>query len=115
MALNTKGLIQVAVEVAPGEEVRPLPQSVSMLATRVVMHQIVLPSEVDVLGICFGGQASTRTSHHTTQIIAASHSNWRSLQCSNHNLRTAHLSISSTVMLVVSIVPCCSHITATHV
>lgn len=27
-----------------------------MAATRVVMHQIVLPSEVDSLGICFGGQ-----------------------------------------------------------
>ena len=29
---------------------------VSMAASRVVMHQIVLPSEVDALGICFGGQ-----------------------------------------------------------
>ena len=29
---------------------------VAMAATRVVMHQIVLPSEVDALGICFGGQ-----------------------------------------------------------
>ena len=29
---------------------------VSMAATRVVMHQIVLPAEVDSLGICFGGQ-----------------------------------------------------------
>ena len=27
-----------------------------MAATRVVMHQIVLPAEVDSLGICFGGQ-----------------------------------------------------------
>ena len=33
---------------------------VSMAATRVVMHQIVLPAEVDSLGICFGGQVSTR-------------------------------------------------------
>lgn len=29
---------------------------VPMAATRVVMHQIVLPAEVDSLGICFGGQ-----------------------------------------------------------
>ena len=29
---------------------------VSMAASRVVMHQIVLPAEVDSLGICFGGQ-----------------------------------------------------------
>lgn len=27
-----------------------------MSATRVIMHQIVLPSEVDLMGICFGGQ-----------------------------------------------------------
>lgn len=27
-----------------------------MGATRIVMHQIVAPSEVDALGICFGGQ-----------------------------------------------------------
>ena len=32
---------------------------VSMAATRVVMHQIVLPAEVDSLGICFGGQVSS--------------------------------------------------------
>ncbi|CAL8463592.1 g3126 [Coccomyxa elongata] len=31
-------------------------EMVSMAATRVVMHQIVLPAEVDSLGICFGGQ-----------------------------------------------------------
>ncbi|KAJ9508666.1 hypothetical protein QJQ45_027960, partial [Haematococcus lacustris] len=30
--------------------------AVPMAATRVVMHQIVLPSEVDGSGICFGGQ-----------------------------------------------------------
>ena len=30
-----------------------------MAATRVVMHQIVLPAEVDSLGICFGGQVSS--------------------------------------------------------
>lgn len=29
-----------------------------MGASRVVMHQIVAPSEVDALGICFGGQVS---------------------------------------------------------
>lgn len=32
---------------------------VSMAASRMVMHQIVLPAEVDSLGICFGGQVST--------------------------------------------------------
>lgn len=37
----------------------PLPESVAMGATRIVMHQIVAPSEVDALGICFGGQVST--------------------------------------------------------
>ena len=37
---------------------------VSMAATRVVMHQIVLPAEVDSLGICFGGQVSTQAPHH---------------------------------------------------
>ncbi|KAK9815553.1 hypothetical protein WJX72_005621 [[Myrmecia] bisecta] len=31
-------------------------ETVSMAAARVVMHQIVMPSEVDSLGICFGGQ-----------------------------------------------------------
>jgi hypothetical protein len=31
-----------------------------MDATRIVMHQIVAPAEVDVLGICFGGQARQR-------------------------------------------------------
>lgn len=29
---------------------------VAMAATRVVMHQMVMPAEVDTLGICFGGQ-----------------------------------------------------------
>jgi len=38
------------VEDDPKEEI------VSMAASRVVMHQIVLPAEVDSLGICFGGQ-----------------------------------------------------------
>ena len=38
------------VEEDPKEEI------VSMAASRVVMHQIVLPAEVDSLGICFGGQ-----------------------------------------------------------
>jgi hypothetical protein len=36
--------------------VEPLPETVAMGATRIVMHQIVAPSEVDALGICFGGQ-----------------------------------------------------------
>ncbi len=35
-------------------------ETVSMAATRVVMHQIVLPAEVDSLGICFGGQVAIR-------------------------------------------------------
>lgn len=29
---------------------------VAMGTTRVVMHQLVLPATVDLLGICFGGQ-----------------------------------------------------------
>jgi hypothetical protein len=32
------------------------PATVPMGATRIVMHQIVAPAEVDALGICFGGQ-----------------------------------------------------------
>ena len=40
---------------------------VSMAATRVVMHQIVLPAEVDSLGICFGGQVSMRVPTHMQQ------------------------------------------------
>ena len=48
--------MQVTAEVAPEETIRPLPKSLSMSATRVIMHQIVLPSEVDIMGICFGGQ-----------------------------------------------------------
>lgn len=32
------------------------PASVPMSTTRVVMHQIILPAQVDRLGICFGGQ-----------------------------------------------------------
>ena len=31
-------------------------EEVAMGTTRVVMHQIVLPSDSDTLGICFGGQ-----------------------------------------------------------
>ena len=31
-------------------------EEVAMSTTRVVMHQIVLPSDSDTLGICFGGQ-----------------------------------------------------------
>lgn len=31
-------------------------EQVAMSSTRVVMHQIVLPSDTDSLGICFGGQ-----------------------------------------------------------
>lgn len=33
--------------------------TVAMAATRVVMHQMVMPAEVDSLGICFGGQVLT--------------------------------------------------------
>lgn len=48
-----------------------------MAATRVVMHQIVLPSEVDSLGICFGGQVRAHPSsflwcrHESRQITTA--------------------------------------------
>lgn len=49
----------MSAEVALGQEMRPLPKVVPMSATRVVMHQIVLPSEVDMLGICFGGQVQS--------------------------------------------------------
>jgi len=48
--------MQVSGEVRPEEVVRPLPKTLAMSATRVIMHQIVLPSEVDFMGICFGGQ-----------------------------------------------------------
>ncbi len=34
----------------------PAQAPVAMAATRVVMHQLVMPAEVDTLGICFGGQ-----------------------------------------------------------
>ena len=51
--------VQVTAEVAPEETIRPLPKSLSMSATRVIMHQIVLPSEVDMMGICFGGQVDS--------------------------------------------------------
>ena len=37
------------------------PGSVPMSATRVVMHQIVLPGEVDAAGVCFGGQVLPRS------------------------------------------------------
>ena len=35
-------------------------EELAMGTTRVVMHQIVLPSDSDTLGICFGGQVLTR-------------------------------------------------------
>jgi hypothetical protein len=38
----------------------PLPDSVPMEATRIVMHQIVAPAECDALGICTGGQVRRR-------------------------------------------------------
>ena len=45
-----------------------------MAATRVVMHQIVLPAEVDSLGICFGGQVRRLhkciDSRHLTQLLS---------------------------------------------
>lgn len=34
----------------------PVPELVPMAATRIVMHQLVLPADVDMLGICLGGQ-----------------------------------------------------------
>ena len=52
-------------------------EGVSMAASRVVMHQIVLPSEVDALGICFGGQARAASLFSclgaTTEPAAARH------------------------------------------
>lgn len=39
------------------------PAAVPMDATRIVMHQIVAPTEVDALGICTGGQV-TSIAHH---------------------------------------------------
>ena len=45
-----------------------------MAATRVVMHQIVLPAEVDSLGICFGGQVRhLRTSTLFKLMLAPAH------------------------------------------
>lgn len=41
---------------APSPVPPSVPESVPMGATRIVMHQIVAPAEVDALGICFGGQ-----------------------------------------------------------
>jgi hypothetical protein len=42
---------------APSKAVTPqLPDSIAMMGTRVVMHQIVAPAEVDALGIAKGGQ-----------------------------------------------------------
>lgn len=35
-------------------------EELAMGTTRVVMHQIVLPSDSDTLGICFGGQVFAR-------------------------------------------------------
>ena len=51
--------LQVTAEVDNKESLRPLPKTLPMSATRVIMHQIVLPSEVDLMGICFGGQVIT--------------------------------------------------------
>jgi hypothetical protein len=54
----------------------PAAEGVSMAASRVVMHQIVLPSEVDALGICFGGQAraglwyQVMFTHHLLVVIS---------------------------------------------
>lgn len=36
-------------------------EELAMGTTRIVMHQIVLPSDSDTLGICFGGQVLTRS------------------------------------------------------
>ena len=35
-------------------------EELAMGTTRIVMHQIVLPSDSDTLGICFGGQVFAR-------------------------------------------------------
>ena len=40
-----------------------------MATTRVVMHQIVLPAEVDALGICTGGQARLHVLHHVHVLL----------------------------------------------
>jgi hypothetical protein len=40
-----------------------------MDATRIVMHQIVAPTEVDALGICFGGQVRVQASHIQMLVI----------------------------------------------
>ena len=56
-----------------------------MAATRVVMHQIVLPAEVDSLGICFGGQVRPPWAFphsHACQPLSCSlsfHAGWTSL------------------------------------
>ena len=45
---------------APAPAPAPQLDAVPMAATRVVMHQIVMPAEVDALGICFGGQVRAK-------------------------------------------------------
>ena len=46
----------LAVDPAPSRPMQP--QAVPMDGTRVVMHEIVMPDQIDSMGICFGGQAS---------------------------------------------------------
>ena len=57
--------VELASLVATDLQAPPPPAQapVAMAATRVVMHQLVMPAEVDTLGICFGGQVPV--SSHT--------------------------------------------------
>ena len=49
----------VTVSQPPEKPQRSLQDAgVPMACTRVVMNQIVMPSEVDTMGICIGGQVS---------------------------------------------------------
>jgi len=52
---SERSLAAVPVPPAP-PSAAPLPSTVPMEATRIVMHQIVAPAECDALGICTGGQ-----------------------------------------------------------
>lgn len=52
--LELAGMAATDLQMPPPAAPRDVP--VAMAATRVVMHQMVMPAEVDTLGICFGGQ-----------------------------------------------------------
>ena len=83
---------------------------VSMAASRVVMHQIVLPSEVDALGICFGGQVcerqSSRRMHSAAMVLpcrGGSVNNWTASV--RGRLGAPHLARAA-ILTRVSLVPC---------